>query len=380
LNTGGGSRTQVKQPPKAKPKTIPSDIDDDFLDGTVLASSSKGKGKARQIEEDSDDDFPDLSAEPSTLRTKSRTRSGNRIQRALSSSPPVIADHELPQVEEMRKGVSKFDLRDDEWMMVEDEFLETAKLFTRHLHIAEYEKLKERIEEKKKEQVQGARPVVAGGKMSTEGSFKKKAEVQEKRQRKALLDVFASQEDGNENDQASASVAKPTLTSPTLSKRPTAHDPDDDDDLDFSNPVFKRPPRPTASKIASYPASKSASPATPTPRFAKPAIPAPKPRATISRKSRATPFDMLDDYVPRANQPPSIPPVKSPISSSPVRPPVVQQKDSSPVKPQIKEEWGSGMSKETADRIAKRKAEREKEREGKRKKNVGLDDIPTFLV
>jgi hypothetical protein len=37
----------------------------------------------------------------------------------------------------------------------------------------------------------------------------------------------------------------------------------------------------------------------------------------------------------------------------------------------------SGLSKETAERIARRKAEREKD--GK-KKNVGLDDIPTFLV
>jgi hypothetical protein len=53
---------------------------------------------------------------------------------------------------------------------------------------------------------------------------------------------------------------------------------------------------------------------------------------------------------------------------------------SSPVKKVEKtEEWGSGLSRETAKRIAKRKAEREKEREGK-KKNVGLDDIPTFLV
>jgi hypothetical protein len=50
------------------------------------------------------------------------------------------------------------------------------------------------------------------------------------------------------------------------------------------------------------------------------------------------------------------------------------------MQPQIKEEWGSGLSKETAERIAKRKAEREKEKDSKKKKNVGTDDIPTFLV
>jgi hypothetical protein len=405
LNNGGGSRTQVKQQPKARPKSIPSDVDDDFFDGTVLASSSKGKGNA-VLDEDSNDDFPDLSAGASRTRTTSRTQGEHRNKRALSSSPPALADHEQPQVEDMRKGVSKFDLRDDEWMMVEDEFLETAKLFTRHLHIAEYEKLKERIEAKKYEQVQGARPVVADGKMSTEGAIKKKAEVQEKRQRKALLDVFASQEDENDQDaQPSTPVTKPNPYSPTLLERPPAHDPDDEDDLDFVKPLFKRPLRPTiptpapsfasASRPPNTPSSgsKSASPSSPTPHFAKPALPVPKSRATTSRKSRATPFDMLDDYVPRANRPVAVPAVKAQTSSSPDKPPGVQtnsasstkptpvlKNSSSPIEPRVKEEWGSGLSKETAERIAKRKAEREKEKDGKKKKNVGLDDIPTFLV
>ena len=36
---------------------------------------------------------------------------------------------------------------DDLWIMVEDEFLATAKLFTQHLHHAEYQRLKKRAEE-----------------------------------------------------------------------------------------------------------------------------------------------------------------------------------------------------------------------------------------
>jgi hypothetical protein len=51
-----------------------------------------------------------------------------------------------------------------------------------------------------------------------------------------------------------------------------------------------------------------------------------------------------------------------------------------PMKAVIKEEWGSGLSKETVERIVKRKAEREKEKEGKKNKEVKLEDIPTFLV
>ncbi|OAK98565.1 hypothetical protein IQ06DRAFT_224785 [Phaeosphaeriaceae sp. SRC1lsM3a] len=246
LNKGSGSRTQTKQPAKAKAGTAaPSDIDDDFFDGTVLAGASKGKGKAVQVDEESDKESPILTS------TGSGSRDGVRKVRAPSSSPPPIADHVQPEVEEMRKGISKFELRDDEWMMVEDEFLETAKLFTRHMRLAEYQDLKEQIEAKKREQVQAPRQTVAGGKLSAEKSMKKKAEVQEKRQRKALQDVFALQDDDNNAE------------------------------------------------------------------------------AKMENK--------------------------------------------------VNDDWGSGFSKQTAERIAKRKAEREKEQET-RKKNAKLDDIPTFLV
>jgi hypothetical protein len=288
----------------------------------------------------------------------------------------------------MRKGMSKFDLRDDEWMMVEDEFLETAKLFTRHLHIAEYDKLKERIEAKKKEQVQAPRPVVAGSKLSIEGSMKKKAEAQEKRQRRAIQDVFASQDDEDDDDENESNQAATTSTATvrnttTKFKRPpipmTDHhsDDSDSDDLDASRPSFKHPPaRPNTSRpsmsnpspaLSKPPGPKSASSPAPTPAFAKPA---PKPRATTARKGA---FDMLDDYVPSTHRPSPAGDTKAPTPTKPVL-------SSSPVKSvHVKDEWGSGLSKETAERIAKRKAEREKERQGK-KKEIKLEDIPTFLV
>jgi hypothetical protein len=376
LNNGGGGRTQVKQPPKSRAGTkAPSDIDDDFFDGTVLASSHKGKGKAARNDSDSEDDLPDLPTKSSTSYTKFRAGDVSCKKRVPSSSPPPIADLIQPQVEYMRKGVSKFDLRDDEWMMVEDEFLETAKLFTRHLHIAEYDKLKERIEAKKKEQVQAVKPVVAGGKLSVEETMKKKAEVQAKRQHKAIRDVFASQDDEDEAENAptTTKLAGSSRTAISASKRPSvqaSHD-SDSDDLDAS-----RPPRncPIISKPVSASASILASSSTPGPKSASPA-----PRVRGARKSRFN-VDMLDDYVPPANRTPIA--EESKASTTPVRDTAYVFKTPVrsllPVKPAL-DVRASGLSKETAERLAKRKAEREKERDGK-KKSAKLEDIPTFLV
>jgi hypothetical protein len=382
MHTGGGNRTQVKQPPKPRAGTqAPTDIDDDFFEGTVLASSSKGKGKAIRNYGDSNDDLSDLSAEPSTPRDKSRTKSVLQKKRALSSSPPPIGDYVRPQIEYMRKGASKFDLRDDEWMMVEDEFLETAKLFTRHLHIAEYEKLKEVIEAKKKDRVQAIRPVVVGGKMSVDGAMKKKAEMKEKRQREAIRDVFATQ--SNENNEFRQTASSFASQVPSINPKhpliPATPHHTDTDDLDASRSLFQKPssrpivlkPKATSALSCSL-GQKSTSPPVPTQdstaSFAKPTLPTTRPRAIISRRSRATPFDMLDDYVLRMNG--------HGDCSTPAKPTTAP----TPMKAVIKEEWGSGLSKETVERIVKRKAEREKEKEGKKNKEVKLEDIPTFLV
>jgi len=386
LSKGGGSRTKLKQPPKPRTdSTAQSDIDDDFFDGTVLASSSKGKGKAALADENSEDGLLDLPTGSSTIRNKSRTKDASSNKRAPSSSPPPIADHDQPQIEYMRKATSKFDLRDDEWMMVEDEFLETAKLFTRHLHIAEYEKLKERIQAKKKEQVHAPRPVVAGAKPSDEGLAKKKAEVQAKRQHKAIRDVFASQDDEDEDDQA----IPPSRTTTSASKRPPLPNPapgSDSEDLDSSRRASQPIPRPGASKPTTSPASSRPTAsrlADPmhkhsTTPFAKPALPAPRPRGS-TRKSRFN-IAMLDHYVPPANRTPSADAPKAQASPYPARGSVrTSERSPPPAKPPWETKaWSSGLSKETAERLAKRKAEREKEREGK--KRVKLEDIPTFLV
>jgi hypothetical protein len=399
----------VRQPPQpTKPRRQP-DIDDDFFDDTVLSSYRKGKGGATAHQDESDDKLPELPTEPSTPRTKSRTKDASRRNRLPSSSPPPIQDYIQPLVEPMRKGASKFDLRDDEWMMVEDEFLDTAKLFTRHLHIAEYEKLKERIEAKNREQVEATRPVVDVGKLSFEGKMKEKAKVQEKTQRKALRDVFASQNDNEDEDddamgsrsgsgKTASSFNAPSRAASTALNwpaKPSARD-TDSDDLDAPKLSQRTMPKPRAAPMmqpvssilnaaqsATRPQSKSVpAPASTTSSFAKTAPPASnsKARSTV-RRSRITPFD--DGYVapttplPRQSETPTFQrSTSSALPSSPVKPIVTKTERKAARSVDVSDDWGA-RSRETTERLAKRKAEREAT--AKKKKKVELDEIPTFV-
>jgi hypothetical protein len=430
-NKGAGSRTKVK-PAAARQATKPraaTAIDDDFFDDTVLGSSSKGKGRARE----SDDDLPDLTADPCTPRTKIKTKDALRSQRAQSSSPPPVSgDLEPPKFERMHKAVSKFDLRDEEWMMVEDEHLETAKLFTRHLHMAEYERMKATIETKKN-QAGIARPVVPNAKLSINGAMKEKTKVQEQKQKKAIRDVFASQDDEEDEEEEETRIPDRTSFSKTTSsssvekrappatiKRSAAQD-SDSEDLDAP-----RLPSRSALRLTATPTpapthntaerSQSASSYAPNTEdsgvaFAKPSQPsaAPKPR---SRVSRATPFDMLDDWVPKKTQSASKPspdqqasrasqPVNSsPRPTSPIEPSrtpasskasrsfdsfdnpgsgkVARATSSFADLPSTKSR-GDGVKKDVTDSLAKRKADRDNDDKEKKRKTAKLDDIPTFL-
>jgi hypothetical protein len=70
---------------------------------------------------------------PSPPRKKRKLR----LDRDPSTSPPA-APPAPPEVDFMREGYSA----DDIWRMVEDEFYSTAQSFTRHIHRAEYVRLK----------------------------------------------------------------------------------------------------------------------------------------------------------------------------------------------------------------------------------------------
>ncbi|KAH6615131.1 hypothetical protein C7974DRAFT_403342 [Boeremia exigua] len=349
-----GNRTQTIKTTKR-----PNDIDEDSIDGTRLSGGNKSKGRAKASV--SPDSLPELSSGPSPAKNTDS-------KRATSSSPPPLAEDALSNAEPIRKGVSKFDLRDDEWMMVEDEFLETAKLFTRHLRIAEYDRLKETIEAKKKE-AETARPVVLGAKRSEEGAMKERVRLQDSKQKKAIRDVFASQGDSSGDDKVSRRP-RPSRTILAVKPRTVASQPQDTDSDDLDAP---RPSKPRVAASASTANLKEEPAPRPfTTSFAIPAIPAPtasgRPRM---RPSRMTPFDMLDAYTP-PSKPPSQP-SSSPHSPQPAKP--TQSRRSLDLFDE--REPLSGASKEAADRLAKRKTERGDG--GPKKKTTRIDDIPTFL-
>ncbi|KAL6708464.1 hypothetical protein ACN47E_002727 [Coniothyrium glycines] len=398
---GGGSKTQLKkQPPRIRSHDAASDIDADFFEGTVLATDPKERGRAPVL----DDDLPDFPEARSRSRPESRSEDDDRTKRAPSSSPPPVASLNEPVIEPMRKGMSNFDLRDDEWMMVEDEFLETAKLFTRHLHIARYEELKEQIE-KKKEEAEISRPVVPNSHFSDVGAVKEKARLQEKRQRKAMRDVFASQhdEDGEIVGKRTTRSFIKTATKSSPNSR-NMHD-TDSDDLDTAKPVPKRsssdtlPPKrpPPASTIpaSSMKRSLAQPPSMTSARmtlldqpttFKKPALHG-RPKARL-RPNRATPFDMLDDYARKKTATPlhtperASPPAKSSTTHSTgshnASEPPPSRSSLHPA-----ERASSSVSQVTSNRFAERKAVRENQEteteKDKKRKRFDKDDIPTFL-
>ena len=92
------------------------------------SSSSKRKRESSEEEDLVDDDLNII--RPLTPERKPK----KRPNRTPSTSPP----HAPPSVEYMREGYNA----DDVYLMVEDEFLSTAKMYTQHIHQAEYVRLK----------------------------------------------------------------------------------------------------------------------------------------------------------------------------------------------------------------------------------------------
>jgi hypothetical protein len=210
----------------------------------------------------------------------------------------------------MRKGINKFDLRDDEWMMVEDEFLQTAELFTRHLHLREYDRLKEIVQTKK----DIVRPVVMSAKPSEERQMQMRAEKKTKSQKKALKDAFSSSGKADIEDYLGApkraTSSKRTPASPIHSDRAQGgsgkqrkaetHD-TDSDDLDALSRATH--PKQTISDIP----------------FVKPALPSQRLISTsriaperAQRKARESTFDFLDGY---SSKRPSSPTTSTPRSN-----------------------------------------------------------------
>src|ERR1700759_4337684 len=98
-----------------------------------VQSAKPSTGKRQSPDDHTASDSSDgFEGQVPTFKPKQHVRKSH--QRNPSSSPPPAP----PQEEYMISGLE----HDDGWVMVEDEFLTTAKLFTAHLHNADYQRLK----------------------------------------------------------------------------------------------------------------------------------------------------------------------------------------------------------------------------------------------
>lgn len=273
-------------------------------------------------------------------------------------------------------------------MMVEDELLQTAKLFTRHLHLAEYEKLKRKIDDRRK--VSAVRPVVAGAKPSVEGQFKRKADEQARNQKKAIRELLSSRDDDTEDDvelpprtvphKANSlysptrppnttkppSTARPLPTSKSMSNE-SAYDSDDLDVIQRPTVVRQSRPPSTASGTRT---TMSKSPANTTQAKESDIVRKPttysQARPKPARAQRRNLWDEWDELM--SNPTPST--TQSSTSKAPHGAPSPRKSIGSSAT-----KGPSFFAGTSAPKIALQKTEAEQDDEKKSK----YDDIPTFL-
>ncbi|KAF2145560.1 uncharacterized protein K452DRAFT_121949 [Aplosporella prunicola CBS 121167] len=163
-----------------------------WLANDTSQSSSANAGRRPNQARPETLDRDDARTTPSRLR-RVPDAVKNRADRTPSSSPPP----QPPKQELMREGPDG----DDMWIMVEDEFLDTAQMFTQHLHHAEYHRLKRLAKERSASAIQKiARPVVPHSQMSTEAKLKRKAEASAEKHADALRQIGAGVHDSRDGE------------------------------------------------------------------------------------------------------------------------------------------------------------------------------------
>ncbi|KAL8844765.1 MAG: hypothetical protein Q9176_000865 [Flavoplaca citrina] len=131
----------------------------------------------------SDSDASDNARSIQRALARQRRELAQKAGRTPSTSPPPAP----PSVEYMREGLS----HDDIYIMVEDEFLSTAQLFTSHLHHAEYVRLKNAAKARNASSLLPnsnamSRPTDSITTMRAETKKKKEAEARMEKNRAAL--------------------------------------------------------------------------------------------------------------------------------------------------------------------------------------------------
>jgi hypothetical protein len=131
------------------------------------------------------------------------------IVRNNSSSPPPSP----PKQELMKDGLDA----DDIWVMVEDEFLATAKLYTQHLHHAEYQRLKKLARSQNASTIQSiSRPVDNRTVLSMESKKKMEATVRRQQGNIAITNILGRGNLGGRNDPDSEGEDDPWMKDPRL--------------------------------------------------------------------------------------------------------------------------------------------------------------------
>lgn len=98
----------------------------------------------------------------------------------------------------MRPGAAA----DDAWIMVEDEFLSTAQIFTRHIHEAEYARLKKLVRERGKGTLAAiVRPTDGWTTQNTGSRSQSELREMEKGMRESIVGVVEAETDGQNDDE-----------------------------------------------------------------------------------------------------------------------------------------------------------------------------------
>lgn len=331
-------------------------------------------------------------------------------ERTPSTSPPP----QPPTEEFMRPGLSA----DDIYIMVEDEFHAVAQTFTKHLHHAEYIRLRNAAKERNASTINTiSRPVALNTTMREETRKKKEAEAREVKINDALesikgpkrakgpLDESESEfEEDRQDDpwqgthlqhfihtspkkpltglqgvishtRAAAGYSKPEkrpsqptpgVSKPNLAQAASDSTSDtDDDDLDApsrlpSCPPARMPSRPTTTTSKPNPSATSRDPPQQSP---KKKVPTPPPArlphsSSLGMKPRSTAPSNPPSSTPFREH---IPPDPSPLLRSE---PVLESRSS---------------LAEVRQRLKARREREEKER-GRSSSGIGVDEIPVFLV